>query len=71
MRHLLMNPAELGQYHLDRPAPLEMRRMLAILVESGVPEDEARRRLEGHPALSRDLTAQCERKPARHSSDVG
>lgn len=53
MQHLLMTPAALSHYHLDAPEPLEARRMLAILVESGIPEDEARRRLDAHPTPRR------------------
>jgi len=60
MQHLLMTPAALSHYHLDQPAPLEARKMLAILVESGVPKGEARRRLEASPELGHQLGAEEE-----------
>ena len=45
MRHLLITARELGQYHLGEQSEKEAQRVLALLVEQGVPEAEACRRI--------------------------
>ena len=45
MRHLLITARELGQYHLGERSEKEAQRVLALLVEQGIPEVEACRRI--------------------------
>ena len=55
MQHLVMRANELRTYHFDQNPIINARRMLAILVEQGIPEEEARQRIDSHPQLRGDF----------------